>query len=121
MEKDNPQDWKSTTDPATGRTYWYHRKTRVSTWTKPEILKELEIATVTSAPPVATHVATQHLASIAATSSSKSIKSFEENGYRFYPTFTTNDHSLLTKIFLSFHQQQTLENLSKKTNNAYFL
>eukprot|EP00981_Chlorochromonas_danica_P000746 scaffold167_cov168-Ochromonas_danica.AAC.13 len=32
---ENPEDWKSTVDPSTGRVYWYHRRTRVSTWVKP--------------------------------------------------------------------------------------
>lgn len=35
---ENSQDWKSALDPTSGRTYWYHRKTRVSTWTKPDFL-----------------------------------------------------------------------------------
>ena len=28
-------EWKSAVDPNSGREYWYHRVTRVSTWTKP--------------------------------------------------------------------------------------
>ncbi|RYY83121.1 hypothetical protein EON63_11955 [archaeon] len=32
---ENPEEWKTAVDPNTGRTYWYHRKTRVSSWTKP--------------------------------------------------------------------------------------
>ncbi|KAJ1439389.1 hypothetical protein B484DRAFT_427707 [Ochromonadaceae sp. CCMP2298] len=33
---ENPAEWRSTLDPSSGRTYWYHRKTRVSTWVKPD-------------------------------------------------------------------------------------
>jgi len=29
-------DWRSAVDERTGRTYWYHRLTRESTWTRPE-------------------------------------------------------------------------------------
>ena len=36
---ENPADWRSAVDPTTGRTYWYHRKTRVSTWTKPDFME----------------------------------------------------------------------------------
>ena len=28
-------DWRSAVDPSSGRTYWYHRKTRISTWVCP--------------------------------------------------------------------------------------
>ena len=43
---DDPSLWKTAIDPKTGRTYWYHRKTRESTWSKPECLirSEKEIA-----------------------------------------------------------------------------
>ena len=33
---ENPAEWRSTVDPTSGRTYWYHRKTRVSTWVRPD-------------------------------------------------------------------------------------
>ena len=36
------ENWKSTIDPNTGRTYWYHRKTRESSWVKPSCLEALE-------------------------------------------------------------------------------
>jgi hypothetical protein len=36
------KDWKTATDAKTGRTYWYHRKTRVSTWKKPDFCDEIE-------------------------------------------------------------------------------
>lgn len=36
------ENWKSTVDPNTGRTYWYHRKTRESSWIKPSCLEALE-------------------------------------------------------------------------------
>jgi len=36
----NPADWRSAVDAATGRTYWYHRKTRTSTWVKPDFCGE---------------------------------------------------------------------------------
>ena len=32
---DDPKQWRSAVDPKTGRTYWYHRVSRVSTWVKP--------------------------------------------------------------------------------------
>jgi hypothetical protein len=35
-------DWKSTVDPNSGRTYWYHRKTRVSTWVRPNFKEDAE-------------------------------------------------------------------------------
>ena len=31
-----PEEWRSAVDAASGRTYWYHRKTRISTWIKPD-------------------------------------------------------------------------------------
>ena len=34
-DADDPQQWRSATDPKSGRTYWYHRVTRISTWVKP--------------------------------------------------------------------------------------
>jgi hypothetical protein len=34
--------WKAVVDPHSGRTYYYHRKTRKTTWRKPEELKKLE-------------------------------------------------------------------------------
>jgi hypothetical protein len=30
-----PTEWRAAVDAATGRTYWYHRKTRQSTWECP--------------------------------------------------------------------------------------
>jgi hypothetical protein len=36
------KDWKTAADAKTGRTYWYHRKTRVSTWKKPDFYDEIE-------------------------------------------------------------------------------
>ena len=38
--EDLPANWRSVVDPNTGRTYWYHRKTRISTWTKPACLND---------------------------------------------------------------------------------
>ena len=38
------QVWKSVEDPNTGRIYYYHRKTRETTWAKPEALKRYEVA-----------------------------------------------------------------------------
>jgi hypothetical protein len=35
-------DWKSAVDPTTGKSYWYHRKTRESRWTKPQFIEEME-------------------------------------------------------------------------------
>lgn len=32
---ENPEEWRSAVDAGSGRTYWYHRKTRVSTWIMP--------------------------------------------------------------------------------------
>lgn len=42
---ENPADWRSVVDPASGRTYWYHRKTRVSTWTKPDFIVDTTTST----------------------------------------------------------------------------
>ena len=36
--------WKATVDPKSGKTYYYHRKTRETTWKKPKELKEYEEA-----------------------------------------------------------------------------
>lgn len=36
---ENPNDWRSAVDPTTGRTYWYHRKTRISSWNKPDFIE----------------------------------------------------------------------------------
>lgn len=47
--KSKPQ-WKAAIDPATGKTYYYHKKTRATTWTKPP---DCELA-----PPKSTLVAT---------------------------------------------------------------
>jgi len=40
-KKPKPQ-WKAVVDKNTGRTYYYHRKTRETTWTIPEELREIE-------------------------------------------------------------------------------
>ena len=32
---ENPADWRTAVDANSGRTYWYHRKTRISTWECP--------------------------------------------------------------------------------------
>jgi hypothetical protein len=34
----DPREWRSALDPQSGRRYWYHRKTRVSTWVEPACL-----------------------------------------------------------------------------------
>jgi hypothetical protein len=36
------EEWRSAIDERTGRTYWYHRITRESTWTKPPCLQSAE-------------------------------------------------------------------------------
>jgi hypothetical protein len=38
------EEWRSAVDERTGRTYWYHRITRESTWTKPQCLMNLSSA-----------------------------------------------------------------------------
>lgn len=50
---ENPTDWRSVVDPASGRTYWYHRKTRVSTWTKPDFIVDTTSTTNNSSSIVA--------------------------------------------------------------------
>lgn len=54
---ENPTDWRSVVDPASGRTYWYHRKTRVSTWTKPDFIVDTTSTTNNSSSIVAPVVA----------------------------------------------------------------
>lgn len=34
-------NWRSAVDQKSGRTYWYHRITRESTWSRPACLEEL--------------------------------------------------------------------------------
>ena len=41
MEED-PEQWRSAVDQKTGRTYWYHRVTRISRWSKPSFLSSSE-------------------------------------------------------------------------------
>ena len=41
VTRSKPQ-WKSKEDPLSGRTYYYHRKTRETTWQKPQELVEFE-------------------------------------------------------------------------------
>lgn len=36
------EDWRTAVDERTGRTYWYHRKTRESTWTRPKCFDTFE-------------------------------------------------------------------------------
>lgn len=36
------EDWRTAIDERTGRTYWYHRITRESTWTKPKCFEQYE-------------------------------------------------------------------------------
>ena len=38
----NIEDWRTAVDERTGRTYWYHRKTRESTWTRPKCFDTLD-------------------------------------------------------------------------------
>ena len=38
MSLDDPKAWRSTLDKSTGHTYFYHKKTRVSQWVKPDCL-----------------------------------------------------------------------------------
>ena len=37
-ELDDPAQWRSAKDPKSGRTYWYHRVNRISTWIMPPFL-----------------------------------------------------------------------------------
>lgn len=146
MEKDNPQDWKAATDPTTGRTYWYHRKTRVSTWTKPDILREVELAAAATINPqpnvpaqpsntqinqarpstsgtntsAAVNVArpqpattTTTTATTTAAANKINYKQPEEN--RFIPTYTTNDHAQLKRIYQSLFQQKTVDTLGSRS------
>lgn len=39
-EEEGAVNWKSVIDPNTGCTYYYHLKTRVTTWTKPDGFEE---------------------------------------------------------------------------------
>lgn len=35
---EDPEQWRSAVDQKTGKTYWYHRVTRISRWSKPSFL-----------------------------------------------------------------------------------
>lgn len=38
---DDPKQWRAALDPKTGKTYWYHRIRRISTWVKPVFISDL--------------------------------------------------------------------------------
>ena len=40
--EDDPSAWRSAVDAKSGRTYWYHRTTRQTTWKMPECLVEVQ-------------------------------------------------------------------------------
>eukprot|EP01083_Nonionella_stella_P168719 570492_1 len=42
--------WKVAFDPATGKNYYYHRETKLTSWDKPQELKDLEAAMLTMPP-----------------------------------------------------------------------
>lgn len=44
---ENPEEWRSAVDAGSGRTYWYHRKTRVSTWIMPDFFVPQTVEDVT--------------------------------------------------------------------------
>ncbi len=44
LPKKPKQTWKAVEDPNSGRTYYYHRKTRETTWVKPEAMDRYEAA-----------------------------------------------------------------------------
>jgi hypothetical protein len=37
------EDWRAAVDERTGRTYWYHRITRESTWTRPQCFETINV------------------------------------------------------------------------------
>ncbi len=39
---DDPADWREAVDAGSGKIYYYHRKTRVSSWEKPMCLQLLD-------------------------------------------------------------------------------
>ena len=39
VDPSKPDEWKATLDHSTGRTYYYNRRSRVTTWEEPETLK----------------------------------------------------------------------------------
>lgn len=83
---ENPEDWKSTVDPSTGRVYWYHRRTRVSTWVKPNFKESGEEE---YSHPTAAAAATASASSAISTNSTiygtsnKSIVNGNEDGHRY--------------------------------------
>jgi hypothetical protein len=38
---DDAEQWRSAIDPKSGKTYWYHRVNRISTWIKPPFMPDL--------------------------------------------------------------------------------
>jgi hypothetical protein len=54
--------WRATVDERSGRTYWYHKYSRESTWTEPECLKQLRTGP-TAAPTASTAPSSQGLQS----------------------------------------------------------
>ena len=51
---DDAEQWRSAIDPKSGKTYWYHRVNRISTWIKPPFMPDLltspAVCSVTSSP-----------------------------------------------------------------------
>jgi hypothetical protein len=91
MAAELPEDWRSATDPNTGRTYWYHRKTRVSTWVKPNFIGD---SNAEAAVPISSNSAL--LTNPESSKPKNTSKPIELGILRFRPTnnLEANDRSL---------------------------
>lgn len=87
-------DWKSAVDASTGKTYWYHRKTRVSRWTKPEFIEEAAMLGSAAIDTVVKDTST----TVAQVSKPKGLV-FQRDIYRFYSSDSKTDKSALDKLF----------------------
>jgi hypothetical protein len=97
-------DWKSAQDPTTGKTYWYHRKTRESRWTKPQFVEEMETNPPVDSSKVSKLPTSQSTTSIQSSRPSPSQNEgkglvLERDIYRFYGGDAKTEQIGLSKLF----------------------